>query len=97
MICGSKTDRLFCGHDISARFLEEIQIRGRDIYQQVTVEKCPDNVLFILEHQVYSYYYFKLDSSENPDVHLLIHGDAFTNKIIGKLSMILDKEIERLQ
>lgn len=96
MICGSKTEHIFCGLDINTRYLEDIQNRGREIYQKVTLTNCPKNILFIMEHQNYSYYYFNIDESENPDIFLLVHGDEDTNRIVGKLSTILDKEIDSI-
>ena len=95
-ICGKESKHIFCGCTIETRNLNFIQESGRKCYEKITTEKCPENLFFILEHQDYSFYYFDLNSGENPDVWLLIYGDEITNKNCGKLSSLFEKEIKRL-
>lgn len=96
LICGSKSEDLFCGHTIELKHWNYIQEAGIKSYEQALKVKCSSNIIFILEHQGYSHYYLNLNEGQNPDVYLLIYGDEITNKKIGKIEDFLNQEIRQL-
>jgi len=93
-VFGEESEVLFCGHTIACRHLEFIQEEGKRVYQEALAKPVPDNIFFIFEHQVYSFYYFYLDGDENPDLYLLIHGDDVTNKQSGKIIDLVKSRFE---
>lgn len=92
-ILGNKSDEVFCGDIIDTKDLLSIQHYGQTAFKQAIGKRSPSNCLFILDHQSYSFYYFMLNGSENPDLYLLIFGDEITNKKTGKLKDMLYRSI----
>jgi len=89
-----KSTELFCGEVTETRNLKFIQESGRKVYYNIYNQECSDEILFIMEHQFYSFYYIYLNESQNPDVYLLINGDEITNKKIGKLGDVITSKID---
>lgn len=94
-ILGKDQGHFFCGDTVSLHHLQWINKWGRRTYFE-TLGLDPSNMFFILEHQVYSFYYFDLQEEENPTIHMLVVGDEVHQGVVGKLDGILEKEIDRL-
>ena len=91
---GQDSGELFCGNVVETKNIIAIQNQGRKSYKDALGVECESKVLFVLEHQGYSYYYLKMDEGNNPNLYLLIHGDEITNEKRVKISEFIKTRIK---
>ena len=96
MICGKNTGTLFCGDNVSLDSYNYINEGGKENYKEAFGKEPKKEVIFILEHHGYSFYYFELGTGENPDLFLLVNGDEVLHEKFGKFSDLMATAVKNV-